>query len=124
MIVKHKSIVRSQKIINSIVDLANKKQNLDGVIEYFNDKDKQGFVLKLYNTFDDEVDKCIWVYEDLLQNKIIVINGTHSNCTEYNNFDNNAMVFGKYDIDSSVIQTVSNDVINYIYKEYEKVHKI
>ena len=62
MIVKHKCLNYSERVIKSVIDKCNKEfKGVDGILEVFNNSREQGFVLKIYDSFDPTYDTCIWV---------------------------------------------------------------
>lgn len=79
MIVKHKCLNYSERVIKSVIDKCNKKfKGVEGILEVFNNSREQGFVLKIYDSFDPTYDTCIFVFELPLQEKLNVTFGTRN----------------------------------------------
>lgn len=85
MIIKHKSLNLSDRIFKAIIDKSNKEfKGLDGIIEVFINEREQGYVLKIYDSFDPEFDTCLWLFEMPLQEEINVILGSRKDCLKNN----------------------------------------
>lgn len=106
MIIKHKSLNLSDRIFKSIIDRANKEfKGLDGIVEVFVNEREQGYVLKIYDSFDPEFDTCLWLFEMPLQDELNVIFGSRKDCMK-----NNAW-----------IQELFNKRVKFKNTEYKKV---
>ena len=120
MIVRHKSLNYSERVIKSVIDKINKEfKGLDGILEVFNNSREQGFILKIYDSYDPNYDTCIWVFEIPLQDHINVIFGSRMKCTDDNKWD-------KEMFESRIIfkSLQTSEVIDYIFdnikSKYEK----
>lgn len=120
MIVRHKSLNYSERVIKSVIDKINKEfKGLDGILEVFNNSREQGFILKIYDSYDPNYDTCIWVFEIPLQDQINVIFGSRMKCTDDNKWD-------KEMFESRIIfkSLQTSEVIDYIFdnikSKYEK----
>ncbi len=95
MIIFHKTLEKSEKIFKAVINELNKQGiNLDGVIESFNNKE-QGFVLKIYDTYNPDIDICIWAYlpkEREYTNQMKVIVGRQSNCNDLNLWEGDNLI--------------------------------
>jgi hypothetical protein len=120
MIVQHKSLKRSERIIKSLIDKLNKNINgLDGVFETFMNQGEQGYVLKMLYTFDSDSDICIWVNESLKNNMIEVIVGNHKQCDINNYWDSNPKLLNKkYKVVSKIQKDVVSDLFDLIKQHY------
>lgn len=87
MILFHQTLTKSEKVFKAVINELSKQDiNLDGVIESFNHKE-QGYVLKIYDKYNPDIDICIWAYlpkERDYTNQMKVIIGRHSNCNDIN----------------------------------------
>ena len=124
MIKKHNSLIRAEKILNSFHNSTFDKENLDGVIEAFKQKDKQGYVLKIYKNYDPEQDVCLWVYEEKANKKIYTVQGTHSNCDELNNYGGADLIVKEYPIKIDIKKVIVEDLIKSVYTYYDKKIKL
>lgn len=85
MIIKHKSLNLSDRIFKVIINRANTDfKGLDGIVEVFINEREQGYVLKIYDSFDPEFDTCIWLFEMPLQDEINIIIGSRKDCLKNN----------------------------------------
>ena len=124
MIKKHNSLVRSEAIINSFISSMHQNDNLDGVVEVFKNEDKQGYVMKLYKTFEPDSDLCVWVYEDLTHKVINTIIGNHNNCDELNNWIGEDLKYNQYPVITNIKRDIVASFVDYIYDHYNKNIKI
>lgn len=120
IIKKHKSLTRAEQIINSFINSMYQNDNLDGVVEVFKEKDKQGYVMKLYKTYDPESDICLWVYEDLNRKTIHTIMGNHNNCDDLNCYDGDDLVYNQYPVVTDIKKKIVSNLVEYIYDHYGK----
>lgn len=120
MIKKHNSLTRAEKIINSFINSTYENDNLDGVVEVFKETDKQGYLLKIYKTYDPSSDLCIWVYEDLNKRTIHTITGNHINCDEYNRCVGNDLKYNEYPVISDIKKEIVSNLVEDIYGYYNK----
>jgi hypothetical protein len=124
MIKKHNSLVRAEKILNSFKNSTYQNDTLDGVIEAFKQSNRQGYVLKIYKNYEPDSDICLWVYEDRKAKKIYVIQGTHNNCDELNNYCGYNLSYKEYPIVSDIKRKIVDDMIKDVYSFYDKEFKI
>ena len=124
MIKKHNSIARADNIINSFISSTYSKDYLDGIVEIFKNKDIQGYVMKLYKTFDPYEDLCVWVYENLDKKTINTIIGKHINCDKDNLWCGEDLKFNEYPVVINIKKQIVNDMSDYIYDFYSKSFKI
>ncbi len=93
MIVWSDKIRKSNDIFKSVAaELLKLNIDLDGVIEIFNNGAEQGTLLKIFDTYDTNIDICIWVYlpqERDCDNQMEVLIGHHSDCTDNNMWKDN-----------------------------------
>lgn len=123
MIVKHKCLNYSERVIKSVIDKCNKEfKGVDGILEVFNNSREQGFVLKIYDSFDPTYDTCIWVFELPLQEKLNVIFGNRLDCTVDNKW-NKEMFDGRITFDAVQAKEVINTIFDYIKDKYDKVYE-
>lgn len=119
MIVFHKSLKRSQDIARSLKRFFELNfKTMDGIIETFNNNIGQGYILKLFHSYNDNTDLAIWFYESLKDKNIQVAYSTLSNVDKHNNWINPELVnFKEYpikkDIKISVIKNIFNNINNY-----------
>lgn len=120
MIVKHKCLNYSERVIKSVIDKCNKEfKGLDGILEVFNNTREQGFVLKIYDSYDPTYDTCIWVFEIPLQDQLNVIFGNRGECTLDNKW-NNEMFKSRIVFDSLQTKDVIDTIFDYIKEKYDK----
>ena len=131
MIMKHKSIDFSSRIVNGIYDKSNKNfKGLDGIIEVFNNNRDQGYVLKIYDSYDPNYDTCIWIYDVPYDDKIAVIYGNRSDCGEFNSWNKEMFESRKeYTLSEnggilSTISMVTDDIFDYLKEKYDKDEKM
>ena len=124
MIKKHNSLMRAERILNSFNNSTYYKENLDGVIEAFKQKDKQGYVLKIYKSYDPEQDVCLWIYEEMNNQKIYTIQGTRSNCDELNNFIGADLIVKEYPIKTNIKKEIIKNLVDSVYSYYNKRLKL
>jgi len=93
MIVWSDKIRKSNDIFKSVAaELLKLNIDLDGVIEIFNNGAEQGTLLKIFDTYNPNVDICIWSYlpqERDCDNQMEVLIGHHSDCTDNNMWKDN-----------------------------------
>ena len=124
MIKKHNSLMRAERILNSFNNSTYYKENLVGVIEAFKQKDKQGYVLKIYKSYDPEQDVCLWIYEEMNNQKIYTIQGTRSNCDELNNFIGADLIVKEYPIKTNIKKEIVKNLVDSVYSYYNKRLKL
>lgn len=120
MIVLHKSLKRSEELVRSI----RRKFECDckaisGVMECFNNKDYQGYILKIMHSFNKDNDLVIWFYESLKDKNIQVAYSTVSNVDEFNNWiDKKQLNIKIYPIVKEIKRDIISDVFNNIMNYY------
>ncbi len=122
MIVWNVNIKKSNDIIKGVNnELYKKNINIDGVVEPFNNGVEKGMVLKLYDSYNEDVDICIWVYQKHdrnTNNEMCVILGHHSDCKKNNMWSDK--LTGKIIKDSNA-RVMHNKTRDYIIGEIEKI---
>ena len=69
MLILHKSLKRSDDIIKSFRRMCEVDfKEIDGIIEVFNNKIGQGYLLKIFSTYNNYNDLVICIYESLDEN--------------------------------------------------------
>lgn len=96
----------------------HQNDNLDGVVEVFKEKDKQGYIMKLYKTFDPETDLCLWVYENLDTKTIHTIIGNHNNCNELNCCVGSDLRYKQYPVITNIKREIVSNLVEDIYSHY------
>lgn len=126
MILMHKSLKRSDDIMRSLrryFEVNNK--SIDGVLEVFNNKIGQGYLLKTYYSYNKNNDLVIWMFESLKDKNIQIAFSNLSNVDEHNNWiDKNKVNFKNYNIVKEIKRTIIrdiNDIINDYYGLDEKI---
>ena len=88
MIIWNTRAKRSKDVINAVTnELLKDNINIDGVVDIFNDGKEEGFVLKIFDKYNPNIDLCFWVYMPSnreIDNVIEVITGRHINCSKNN----------------------------------------
>jgi len=120
MIVKHKCLNYSERVIKSVIDKANKEfKGMDGILEVFNNKREQGFVLKIYDSYDPDYDTCVWVFEIPLQEQLNVIFGKRIDATIDNKWTDE-MFKSRITFDSLQVKEVIDLIFNHLKEKYDK----
>lgn len=120
MIKKHNSLDRSEKIVNSFINSMKLTENIDGIVEVFKCKDKQGYMMKLYKTFSPDTDLCVWIYEDLNNKRIHTVIGSHMNCNELNQYVGEELQYKEYPIITNIKKQIVEDLMDGIHQYYDK----
>lgn len=131
MIMKHKSIDLSSRVVNGIYDKANKSfKGLDGIIEVFNNTRDQGYILKIYDSYDPQYDTCIWVYDVPYDEKLVVIFGNRLDCNS-DNYWNKEMfesrkeyVLSEHGGILATVTLVTDELFDYLKEKYDKDEKM
>lgn len=120
MILLHKSIKRSEDYVRSLKKLFEINcKTIDGVIETFNNGREQGFVIKIYNSYNRDSDLCIWLFESLDEKNIQIAYGTHSNIDKQNNWiEKKKNNFKEYPIITDIKVRIIADLFDNIKKYY------
>ncbi len=128
MILMHKSLKRSDDIMRSLrryFEVNNK--SIDGVLEVFNNKIGQGYLLKTYQSYNKSNDLVIWMFESIKDKNIQIAFSNHSNVDEHNNWiDKNKVNFKNYNIVKDIKKTIIrdiNDIVSSYYGLDEKIEE-
>lgn len=134
MILLHRSLKRSEDIMRSMKRFFEVNcKTIDGVIETFNNKIGQGFILKVMQSYNRDTDLVIWMFESLKDKNIQLGYSNHANVDEHNNWINKDLVnFKTYpivkDIKREVVQNIFDNIKEYYGLneeiEYTKEFKI
>jgi hypothetical protein len=120
MIIKHKSLNLSDRIFKSIIDRANKEfKGLDGIVEVFVNEREQGYVLKIYDSFDPEFDTCLWLFEMPLQDELNVIFGSRKDCMK-NNAWTQELFNKRVKFKNTEYKKVEDYIFDYLKNTYDK----
>lgn len=119
MILMHKSLKRSDDIMRSLRRFCELNfKTLDGVLEVFNNNIGQGYLIKVFRSYNENNDLVIWMFESLTEKNIQVAYSVNSNVDEHNNWiDSNKVNFKKYKIVKDMKKTVIKDIYE-IVKDY------
>jgi len=119
MILMHKSLKRSDDIMRSLRRFCEVNfKTLDGVLEVFNNKIGQGYLIKVFQSYNKNNDLVVWMFESLSDKNIQVAFSNHSNVDENNNWiDKNKVNFKTYPIVKDIKKSVINDIYD-IVKDY------
>ena len=87
MLLLHKSLKRSDDIMRSFrrfceVDF----KTIDGVVEVFNNNKYQGYVIKLFQSYNENNDLAIWIFESQVDKNIVIAYSTRANIDDVNNW--------------------------------------
>ena len=87
MLLLHKSLKRSDDIMRSFrrfceVDF----KTIDGVVEVFNNNKYQGYVIKLFQSYNENNDLAIWIFESRVDKNIVIAYSTRANIDDVNNW--------------------------------------
>ena len=112
MLILHKSLKRSDDIMKSFRRMCEVDfKEIDGIIEVFNNKIGQGYLLKIFSTYNNYNDLVIWIYESLDEKKINVAFSSHANVDANNNWlDVENVNFKKYSIIKDIKIGIINDI--------------
>lgn len=84
----------------------------------------QGYLVKIYKDYDIESDICVWVYEDLENKTIHTLIGKHIDCNNLNQPDGEDIKDYKYPVVSDIKKIIVENLLDTIYKYYNKRIKI
>lgn len=120
MIILHKSLKRSDAIIKSLQSYFSIDfKSVDGIVEMFNNANEQGFILKIYRSYNRDNDLVIWIYESLKNMNIQLGYSNMSNVDENNNWiDKNKINFKVYPIVKNIKPVIINETVDNIIKYY------
>lgn len=116
----HKSLKRSDDIMRSLRRYFELNfKSADGVIEVFNNKIGQGFVIKIFQSYNKNNDLVMWMYESLKDKNIQIAFSTHSNLDEHNNWISKDKVnFKAYRIVKNIKKSIITDIHDIIMDYY------
>lgn len=119
MIIMHKSLKRSDDIMRSFRRFCEVNfKTLDGVIEVFNNKIGQGYLIKVFQSYNKNNDLVVWLFESLKDKNIKIAFSNHSNIDEHNTWiDKNKVNIKTYSIVKDIKKTIINDIYD-IVKDY------
>lgn len=119
MIIMHKSLKRSDDIMRSFRRFCEVNfKTLDGVIEVFNNKIGQGYLIKVFQSYNKNNDLVVWLFESLKDKNIKIAFSNHSNIDEHNNWiDKNKVNIKTYSIVKDIKKKIINDIYD-IVKDY------
>ncbi len=119
MILLHRSLKRSEDYMRSMKRLFEVNcKTIDGVIETFNNKNGQGFMLKIFCSYKPENDLAVWFYESA-DRKIKIAYSTRSNVDEFNSWKEPEKVnFQVYPIVKDIKREVIADILKIIKSYY------
>lgn len=120
MILMHKSLKRSDDIMRSLhryfeVNL----KSIDGILEVFNNKIGQGYMFKIFESYNQDNDLVIWLFESLKDKNIQIAFSNHSNIDEHNNWiDKKKVNFKFYPIVTNIKREVIKDIYGIVNNYY------
>lgn len=119
MILMHKSLKRSDDIMRSLRRFCEVNfKTLDGVLEVFNNRIGQGYLIKIFQSYNRNNDLVVWMFESLKDKNIKIAFSNHSNIDEHNNWiDKNKVNFKEYPVVKDIKKTIINDIYD-IFKDY------
>lgn len=119
MLLMHKSLKRSEDIMRSFRRYAEVNfKEIDGIIECFNNKIGQGYIIKIFDSYNKENDLVVWIFESLNEKNIQIAFSIHNNIDDQNNWINKEKVnFKRYPIKKDIKRNIILDVCDLI-KDY------
>ncbi len=120
MIQLHQSLKRSEDIMKSLQRFFEiNMKSIDGVIETFSNKSDQGYLVKIFRSFNHETDLVIWFYESLENKNIQIAYSTRNNCDANNNWiDKNKLNIKYYLIKKDIKKTIIQNIFDTVNKYY------
>lgn len=120
MILTHKSLKRSEDIMKSFRRFCEVNfKTLDGVIEVYNNKIGQGYLIKIFQSYNKNNDLVVWIFESLAEKNIQTAFSTHSNIDNNNNWiTKNKVNFKIYPIKKDIKKKIINDLYEIIKNYY------
>jgi len=120
MILMHKSLKRSDDIMRSFRRFCEVNfKTLDGVLEVFNNKIGQGYLIKVFQSYNKNNDLVIWMFESLSDKNIQIAYSNHSNIDENNNWIKKDKVnFKTYNITKDIKKKIINDIYDVVKNYY------
>lgn len=93
-------------------------KTLDGVLEVFNNRIGQGYLIKIFQSYNRNNDLVVWMFESIKDKNIKIAFSNHSNIDEHNNWiDKNKVNFKEYPIVKDIKKIIINDIYD-IVKDY------
>lgn len=87
MILMHKSLKRNDDIMRSFRRFCEVNfKTLDGVLKVFNNEIGQGYMIKIFQSYNKSNDLVVWMFELLSDKNIQVAYSNHSNIDHHNNW--------------------------------------
>ena len=87
MILMHKSLKRNDDIMRSFRRYCEDNfKTLDGVLKVFNNEIGQGYMIKIFQSYNKSNDLVVWMFELLSDKNIQVAYSNHSNIDHHNNW--------------------------------------
>lgn len=119
MILMHKSLKRSDDLMRSMRRYFEVNfKTIDGVLEVFNNNIGQGYLIKIFQSYNRSNDLVVWMFESLQDKNIQVAFSNHSNIDEHNNWiDKSKVNFKTYPIVKDIKKTIIHDMYD-IIKDY------
>ncbi len=115
MIVWNTMVEKADKVLKAVNnELAIKGIKIDGVVEPFNNGREKGMVLKIYDSYNPEIDLCIWVYlpkNRLTNNEMNILVGHHCDCLSCDAWNK---VLPSKTISNKVARAMHNEAREYI----------
>lgn len=119
MILTHKSLKRSEDIMKSFRRFCEVNfKALDGVIEVYNNKIGQGYLIKIFQSYNKNNDLVVWIFESLAEKNIQTAFSTHSNIDNNNWITKNKVNFKIYPIKKDIKKKIINDLYEIIKNYY------
>ena len=120
MILMHKSLKRSDDIMRSLRNYFRINfKSIDGILEVFNNDIGQGYLFKIFQSYNDNNDLVIWMYESLSDKNIKIAYSIHSNVDENNNWmDEDKVNFKEYPIVTDIKKKIIKDIYDTIRDYY------
>ena len=120
MILMHKSLKRSDDIMRSLRNYFRINfKSIDGILEVFNNDIGQGYLFKIFQSYNDNNDLVIWMYESLSDKNIKIAYSIHSNVDENNNWiDEDKVNFKEYPIVKDIKKKIIKDIYDTIRDYY------
>lgn len=120
MIVMHKSLKRSEDIMRGLRRYFEINfKSIDGVIENFNNKTGQGYLIKIFESYNRDNDLVVWMFESLKDKDIEIAFSTQSNIDDYNNWvDKEKVNFKVYPIVKDIKKHIIRDIHEIIGEYY------
>lgn len=124
MILMHKSLKRSDDIMRSLRRLFEVNlKTIDGVLECFNNDIGEGYIIKMYESYDSNNDLAVWMFEDV-KNKIIKIAYSNlENIDKYNNWiDAEKVNIKEYLVKTEIKREIIQDIFDNV-KDYYRLNE-